>query len=169
MPGSLWTAARRSTPLHPWTRCRPPQRDLAVDDPLLYAAAKAIGPKQLTEEEQDRIAKQMGINQASIHNHLLKMATLPNLINADWVRGFTVAQVAEKHGWPEPLVTGSKHLAGDLGPGTSGNSMIVTTGSGMTGPAGYPPGNRALHMGDRFGSGAVLACERKGKTRPGHF
>jgi hypothetical protein len=42
----------------------------------------------------------MGINQASIHNHLLKMATLPNLINADLVRGFTVAQVAEKHGWP---------------------------------------------------------------------
>jgi hypothetical protein len=28
----------------------------------------------------------MGINQASIHNHLLKMATLPNLINADLVR-----------------------------------------------------------------------------------
>jgi len=27
------------------------------------------------------------------------MATLPNLINADLVRGFTVAQVAEKHGW----------------------------------------------------------------------
>jgi len=26
-------------------------RDLAGDDPLLYAAAKAIGPKQLTEEE----------------------------------------------------------------------------------------------------------------------
>jgi DNA-binding CsgD family transcriptional regulator len=134
-----------------------------VDDPLLYAAAKAIGPKQLTEEEardtarraytrntllssadigkavgrarrtvegyiadlcaatqmdtdikifrmhnlgipQDRIAKQMGINQASINNHLLKMATLPNLINADLVRGFTVAQVAEKHGWQEPMV-----------------------------------------------------------------
>jgi hypothetical protein len=52
----------------------------------------------------DRIAKQMGINQASIHNHLLKMATLPNLINADLARGFTVAQVAEKHGWPEPMV-----------------------------------------------------------------
>ncbi|MCF8090332.1 MAG: ParB/RepB/Spo0J family partition protein, partial [Desulfotignum sp.] len=138
-------------------------KDLAGDDPLLYAATKAIGPKQLTEEEardtarraytgtprlsaakigkavgrarrtvdgyiadlraatqmdtdikifrmhslgipQDRIAKQLGINQASIHNHLLKMATLPNLINADLARGFTVAQVAEKHGWPEPMV-----------------------------------------------------------------
>jgi hypothetical protein len=121
-------------------------KDLDGKDPLLYAAEKAIGPKQLTEEEakdtarrayagntrlssadigkaigrarrtvdgyiadlravnqmdtdikifrmhslgipQDRIAKQMGINQASIHNHLLKMATLPNLINADLVRG----------------------------------------------------------------------------------
>jgi hypothetical protein len=53
---------------------------------------------------QDRIAKKMGVNQASIHNHLLKMATLPNLINADLSRGFTVAQVAEKHGWPDPMV-----------------------------------------------------------------
>jgi len=32
--------------------------------------------------------KQMGINQASIHNHLLKMATLPNLINADLQKGY---------------------------------------------------------------------------------
>jgi hypothetical protein len=55
---------------------------------------------------QDRIAKQMGINQASIHNHLLKMATLPNLINADLARGFTVAQVAEKHGWRLSMRTG---------------------------------------------------------------
>ena len=131
--------------------------------PLLYAAKKAIGPRQLTEEEtkntarrafqnnprltsseigkaigrsrqavdfyiadlraatqmdmhlkifrmnrlgipQERIAKRLGINQASIHNHLLKMATLPNLINSDLERGFTVAQVAEKHGWTEPMV-----------------------------------------------------------------
>jgi hypothetical protein len=52
--------------------------------------------------------KKMGVNQASIHNHLLKMATLPNLINADLrvtsrlSRGFTVAQVAQKHGWTDP-------------------------------------------------------------------
>ena len=131
-------------------------KDLKGTDPLLYAAKKAIGPKQLTEDEardtarrvynknpaltssdigkaigrarrtvdlyiadlraatrlgielkifrmnslgipQDRIAKRVGVNQASIHNHLLKMATLPNLINADLERGLTVAQVAEKH------------------------------------------------------------------------
>jgi hypothetical protein len=30
---------------------------------------------------QDRIAKRLGVNQASIHNHLLKMAALPNSIN----------------------------------------------------------------------------------------
>jgi hypothetical protein len=41
------------------------------------------------ENIQDGIAKQMGVNQASIHNHLLKMATLPNLINADLQKGFT--------------------------------------------------------------------------------
>ena len=53
---------------------------------------------------QERIAKKFGVNQASIHNHLLKMATLPNLINSDLGKGFTVAQVAEKHGWTEPMV-----------------------------------------------------------------
>ena len=64
---------------------------------------------------QDRIAKKMGVNQASIHNHLLKIPVLAKLINADLSRGFTVAQVAEKHacpvgpedrtgGWTEPMV-----------------------------------------------------------------
>jgi len=53
---------------------------------------------------QDRIAKRLGATQASIHNHLLKMATLPNLINTDLSRGFTVSQVAEKHNWTEPMV-----------------------------------------------------------------
>ena len=48
---------------------------------------------------QDRIAKRAGVNQASIHNHLLKMATLPNLINADLSMGFTAGPVAEKHNW----------------------------------------------------------------------
>jgi len=53
---------------------------------------------------QERIAKRLGPNQASIHNHLLKMPALANLINSDLSRGFTVAQVAEKHGWTEPMV-----------------------------------------------------------------
>ena len=138
-------------------------KNLDGTDPLLYAAKKAIGPKQLTEDEardtarraytrnsslssanigkaigrsrqtvdsyiadlraatqmgmdikifhmnrlgipQDKIAKRLGVNQASIHNHLLKMATLPNLINADLSGGFTVAQVAEKHNWTDPMV-----------------------------------------------------------------
>ncbi len=138
-------------------------KDLDGNDPLLYAAKKAIGPRQLTEDEarntarraytknpclssadigqaigrsrqtvdsyitdlraasqmgkdikifsmnrlgipQDRIAKKMGVNQASIHNHLLKMPVLANLINADLERGFTIAQVAEKHGWTDPMV-----------------------------------------------------------------
>jgi len=132
-------------------------------DPLLYAAQKAIGPLQLTEEEarttarrafeqnpkltpaeigkaigrsrrtvdtytadlraatqmtydiytfrmnrlgipQERIGKSLGVDQKTIHNHLGKMAVLPNFLNADLRRGFTVPQVAEKHGWPEPLV-----------------------------------------------------------------
>jgi hypothetical protein len=62
---------------------------------------------------QDRIAKKMGVNQASMHNHLLKMATLPNLINADLrvtfrlSRGFTVAQVAD-HILPTGTESGSR-------------------------------------------------------------
>jgi hypothetical protein len=50
---------------------------------------------------QDRIAKRAGVNQVLIHNHLLKMATLPNLINADLSRGFTVAQV--ETGWSQTV------------------------------------------------------------------
>ncbi len=53
---------------------------------------------------QDRIANRLGVKQASIHNHLSKMPVLANLINADLSLGFTVAQVAQKHGWTEPMV-----------------------------------------------------------------
>ncbi len=53
---------------------------------------------------QERIARCLGIVQATIHNHLSKMPELAILINTDLKRGFTVSQVAGKHGWPEPLV-----------------------------------------------------------------
>ena len=138
-------------------------KDLEETDPLLYAAKKAIGPKQLTEDEardtarraytknttlrsadigkaigrsrqtvdsyiadlraatqlgldikifrmhslgipQDRIAKRLGLVRTSLHYHLSKMPVLANSTNTDLSRGFTVAQVAEKHGWAEPLV-----------------------------------------------------------------
>ena len=46
----------------------------------------------------------LGIDQKMIHNHLSKMPVLANLINADLSLGFTVAQVARKHGWTEPMV-----------------------------------------------------------------
>ena len=138
-------------------------QELKGIDPLLYAAKKAIGPRQLTEEEardtgrrayirnsslsskdigkaigrsrqavidyiadlraatrqdkdlkifrtnrlgipQDRIAKRLGMDQKTIHYHLGKMAVLPNSLNADLSQGFTVAQVAQKHGWTDPMV-----------------------------------------------------------------
>jgi hypothetical protein len=54
---------------------------------------------------QDRIAKRLDLlPQQTISSHLPKMATLPNPVNADLSRGFTVAQVAEKHNWTEPMV-----------------------------------------------------------------
>ena len=138
-------------------------KNLDGNDPLLYAAAKAIGPKQLTEDEakdtarraysgntsltstdigkaigrsrqtvdlyltdlravnqmdrdikifrlnrlgipQDRMAKRLGLDQKTIHYHLGKMPMLANSLNGDLTRGFTVAQVAQKHSWTEPMV-----------------------------------------------------------------
>jgi predicted transcriptional regulator len=132
-------------------------------DPLLYAAQKAIGPRQLNEEEardnarrayqnnpkltsevigkalgrsrrtvdsyisdlraaakadlglkiyrmsrlsvpQERISNRLGILQSVISNYLSEKAVLPNPINSDLKKGFTVTQTAENHGWPESLV-----------------------------------------------------------------
>ena len=53
---------------------------------------------------QDRIAKRLGQIRETIRNHLAKKATLPNQPNADLLRGFTIAQVAEKHGWTELMI-----------------------------------------------------------------
>ena len=137
-------------------------KDLNGIDPLLYAAKKAIGPKQLTEDEardtarraycknsglssadigkaigrsrqtvdsyiadlhaatqmgldikifrmdclgipQDRIAKRLGQVRETIRDHLAKMPELANPPKADLSKGFTVAQVAEKHNWTEPM------------------------------------------------------------------
>ncbi|EMS77449.1 putative chromosome partitioning protein ParB [Desulfotignum phosphitoxidans DSM 13687] len=53
---------------------------------------------------QDRIAKRLGPAREVIRDHLAEMAVLPNPPNADLKKGFTVSQVAEKHGWPDPMV-----------------------------------------------------------------
>ena len=42
--------------------------------------------------------------QQTISDHLPKMPALANPVNTDLSRDFTVAQVAEKHGWAEPMV-----------------------------------------------------------------
>ncbi len=142
-----------------------PARVINLDgrDPLLYAAQKAIGPRQLTEEEsrdtarrayqknprltsaeigkaigrsrrtvdsyisdlraavqvgfdlkifrmdhlgipQERISSSLCLPQKTVCNHLAKKAVLPKWLNSDLKRGFSIPQLAEKHGWPEPLV-----------------------------------------------------------------
>ena len=45
-----------------------------------------------------------GMDQKTIHYHLGKMPVLANSLNADLSQGFTVSQVAQKHGWTEPMV-----------------------------------------------------------------
>jgi len=100
-------------------------KNLDEVDPLLYAAKKAIGPRQLTEDAgqcsvisgqssitmgldikifrmrclgipQDRIAKRLDLPQKTISNHLAKMPVLANPLNSDSEKDFTVARVAEK-------------------------------------------------------------------------
>ena len=133
------------------------------EDPLLYAASQAIGPRELKDEDardtarraylrnpnpsshdigkvvcrarrtvdlyiadlraavqmefdlklyrmqklgvpKDRIANRFGSLQQSISKHLQLLARLPKVVNSDLKKGFTVSQVAGKHGWPESLV-----------------------------------------------------------------
>ena len=53
---------------------------------------------------QERIADRLAVKREKIRDHLAKLAMLPNSPNSDLQKGFTVAQVAEKHGWPESLL-----------------------------------------------------------------
>ncbi len=53
---------------------------------------------------QDRIAERLRETRNIIRDHLVEMARLPKSPNSDLSRGFTVPQVAEKHGWAEPMV-----------------------------------------------------------------
>ncbi|MBA3011789.1 MAG: hypothetical protein KKF12_13800 [Proteobacteria bacterium] len=53
---------------------------------------------------QNRIAKRLGQARELIRDHLAEMAALPNPPNSDLSQGFTVAQVAQKHGWTDPMV-----------------------------------------------------------------
>ncbi|MBU0464197.1 MAG: hypothetical protein KKE12_11400, partial [Proteobacteria bacterium] len=50
------------------------------------------------------MAKRLGLDQKTIHYHLGKMPVLANSLNGDLSRGFTIAQVAKKHGWTDPMV-----------------------------------------------------------------
>ncbi len=53
---------------------------------------------------QDRIVKRLGIPQQTISRYLPKMPGLAKWVNGDLSKGFTVPQVAQKHGWSEPMV-----------------------------------------------------------------
>ena len=63
-------------------------------------------------DPQERIAKRLGQARETIRNHLAKMPELANQPKADLSRGFTVARVAEKHGWTEPM--GKSRDIGDV-------------------------------------------------------
>jgi len=53
---------------------------------------------------QERIAERLGQTRDTIRYHLGEMPEMAKPPNTDLSRGFTVTQVAEKHGWTEPMV-----------------------------------------------------------------
>ena len=53
---------------------------------------------------QDQIAVRLGQTRDIIRYHLGEMPSLAFPPNTDLSRGFTVSQVAQKHGWTEPMV-----------------------------------------------------------------
>jgi len=53
---------------------------------------------------QDRIAKRLGIPQRTLSDHLAEMPALAFPLNSDLSKGFTIPKIAQKHGWPEPMV-----------------------------------------------------------------
>ncbi len=81
--------------------------DLCIAD-LRAAAGAETGIKLFCLHRlhipQARMVHRMGVTQQAISLHLQEMPILAKLVNADLSKGFTVPQVAEKHGWPEPLV-----------------------------------------------------------------
>lgn len=53
---------------------------------------------------QERIAARLGISQDIVSDHLRKTSDLKKYVNTELERGFNVNTIAEKLGWPEPLV-----------------------------------------------------------------
>jgi hypothetical protein len=77
---------------------------------LAFAVAAHLEPEILVVDEVLAVGdvefqkKCLGQSRETIRDHLAKMATLPNPLNSDLSRGFTVSPVAEKHNWTEPMV-----------------------------------------------------------------
>jgi hypothetical protein len=75
----------------------------------------------------------VGIDQKTIHYHLGKMATLPNSLNGDLrvpfrlSQGFTIAQVAQKHGWTDPVVRKNLTLSSLIRPTLTKKRIAVAT------------------------------------------
>jgi ParB-like chromosome segregation protein Spo0J len=53
---------------------------------------------------QDRIAGRVGLGQQRISRYLRLLPQIAKGVNTDLSKGFSVPQVAQKHGWPESLV-----------------------------------------------------------------
>jgi len=53
---------------------------------------------------QERIAQRVGVTQRIVESHLHKTSELKSGVNSQLERGFSVNTIAEKLGWPEPLV-----------------------------------------------------------------
>lgn len=69
-----------------------------LDGAHRWNAYKAMGPSEV------EAVVRLEMKQKRVHNHLVKMAALPKLLNSDLSQGFIVSQVAQRHGLPDLMV-----------------------------------------------------------------
>jgi hypothetical protein len=105
---------------------------------------------------QDRIAKRLGINRRTLADHLATMPTLANPPNNDLrvtsglSKGFTVPQVAQKHGWPADKEE-------------SGRNILVVDYYEILKRTGWTLSHiiQAPLSSERFNAGVVAAMQQK--------
>ncbi|MCP3943448.1 MAG: hypothetical protein GY710_18475 [Desulfobacteraceae bacterium] len=101
--------------------------------------------------------QEIGLARPSLHYHLSKMPALAFSTNSDLSQGFTVAQVAQKHGWTEPMVWS---LAFE---DKNNRERFKELGWGLR------TWDIASHIDPFIRRTAILACKLKRKSQPHHL
>jgi len=108
------------------------------------------------EIPQERIARRLGQARETIRNHLAKMPALANQPKTNLSRGFTVAQVAEKHGWRDFQNTPAKNE-------TRVNSILINDYLWILNQSGWQETHifQAPLSSERFKANVVSAMQKR--------